>query len=182
MTKLLLQVLYETFGKRSITLSNHGCTQKIQFKIEIRLWQSQVEVARPIWALIRPSSSAHMFLVRSNYIVWNRLRAHFCLYNGLELVWSELTSVWGRSDQRPSWAILSIFVVFYWQMLSLLRINNTAFWSEPRWVSDAWGWPKPRAPSDSSCRSPHEKNWNHCRSRRFYAKLSKFILSVKNRN
>ena len=57
-------------------------------------WWTQVEVARPKWPLIKPSSSAHMFSVRSNYTVWKRLRAHFCLDNGLELAWSEVTLVW----------------------------------------------------------------------------------------
>ena len=72
---------------------------------------TQVEVARPKWPLIRRVSSAHMFPVRSNYMVWKRLRAHFCVDNGLELAWSEATLFWdglirghfglGRSDQRP---------------------------------------------------------------------------------
>ena len=51
-------------------------------------------MARQNWALIRPSSSAHMFSVHSNYMVWKRLQAHFCLDSGLELAWSEVTSVW----------------------------------------------------------------------------------------
>ena len=55
---------------------------------------NQVEVARPNWALIRPSSSADMFSMRSNYMVWKRLQAHFSLDNGLELAWSEVAFVW----------------------------------------------------------------------------------------
>ena len=35
-----------------------------------------------------------MFPVCSNYMVWKRLRAHFCLDNGLELAWSEATLFW----------------------------------------------------------------------------------------
>ena len=51
-----------------------------------------------------------MFSVRSNYMVWKKVRAHFCLDNGLELAWSGATLVWdglirvhfglGRSEQR----------------------------------------------------------------------------------
>ena len=51
-----------------------------------------------------------MFQVRSNYMVWKRLWAHFCLDNGRELAWSEATLFWdglirghfglGQSDQR----------------------------------------------------------------------------------
>ena len=79
---------------------------------------TQVEVARPKWPLIRRVSSAHMFPVRSNYMVWKRLRAHFCLDNGLELAWSEATLFWdglirghfglGRSDQRQFQAHTSL--------------------------------------------------------------------------
>ena len=55
---------------------------------------TQVEVARPKWPLIRRVSSAHMFPVRSNYMVWKRLRSNFCLDNVLELAWSEATLFW----------------------------------------------------------------------------------------
>ena len=65
----------------------------IIFSITDPAEQSQFEVARPKWSLIRPSSSAHMFSVRSNYMVCRRLRAHFCLDNSLELVWSAVTSI-----------------------------------------------------------------------------------------
>ena len=52
----------------------------------VNRYKTQVEVARPNRALSTPSSSAHMFSVRSKYtLVWKRLRAHFCLDNGLEL-------------------------------------------------------------------------------------------------
>ena len=59
-----------------------------------------------------------MFPVRSNYMVWKRLRAHFCLDNGLELAWSEATLFWdglirghfglGRSNQRQFQAHTSL--------------------------------------------------------------------------
>ena len=113
-------------------------------KSDNRKSSTQVEVARPNWALIRPSSSAHMFSVRSNYMVWKRLRAHFCLDNGLELAWSEATLVWdglirghfglGRSDQRQFQAHTSLTrdhveriffqVFFYWHSLSLVKVNK----------------------------------------------------------
>ena len=44
--------------------------------------------------LIRTFLSAHMFPVRSNYMVWKRLRAHFSLDNDLELVRSGVASAW----------------------------------------------------------------------------------------
>ena len=59
-----------------------------------------------------------MFPVRSNYMVWKRLRAHFCLDNGLDFAWSEATLFWsglirghlclGRSDQRQFQAHTSL--------------------------------------------------------------------------
>ena len=79
---------------------------------------TQVEVARPNWALIRPSLGAHMFSVRSNYMVWKRFRAHFRRDKGLEPALSEATLVWnvlirghfglGRSDQRQFQAHTSL--------------------------------------------------------------------------
>ena len=169
-------------------------------------------MARPNWALIRPSSSAHMFSVRSNYMVWKRLRAHFCLDNGLELAWSEATLVWdglirghfglGRSDQRQFQAHTSLirgrferalvwpettsseffFNFFYWHLLSLVKVNNkTPFWSKLH-LKIWWVWSEPRGPADSNYRSPQENILNQSRSRRFYAKLSKFVYSVKNIN
>ena len=88
------------------------------YAIQITINATQVEVARPKWPLIRRVSSAHMFPVRSNYMVWKRLRAHFCLDNGLELAWSEATLFWdglirghfglGRSDQRQFQARTSL--------------------------------------------------------------------------
>ena len=59
-----------------------------------------------------------MFPMRSNYMLWKRLRAHFCLDNGLELAWSEATLFWdglirghfglGQSDQRQFQAHTSL--------------------------------------------------------------------------
>ena len=146
-----------------------------------------------------------MFPVRSNYMVWKRLRAHFCLDNGLELAWSEATLFWdGRirgsfkrtlvwseadssaheSDQRPIWAnfFFKFFLFSYWLLLSLVRVNNkTAFWSELH-LKIWWVWSEPKGPADKNCRSPQKKILNQSRSRRFYSKLSKFIYSVKSIN
>ena len=143
-------------------------------------------MARPNWALIRPSSSAHMFSLRSNYMVWKRLRAHFCLDKGLELAWSEATLVWdglirghfglGRSDQRQFQAHTSLIRG---------RFERTLVWSETKSELHLkiWRvWSEPRGPADRNCRSPQEKILNQSRSRPFYAKLSKFIYSVKNIN
>ena len=61
-------------------------------------------MARSKWPLIRRVSSAHMFPVRSNYMVWKKLRAHFRLDNGLDkgldncLIRGHFGL--GRSDQR----------------------------------------------------------------------------------
>ena len=92
---------------------------------------TEVEVARPKWPLIRRVSSAHMFPVRSNYMVRKRLRAHFCLDNGLELAWSEATLFWdglirghfglGRSDQRQFQAHTSLIRG---------RVERTLVWPE----------------------------------------------------
>ena len=149
-------------------------------------------------------------------MVWKRLRAHFCLDNGLEHAWSEATLVWyglirghfvlGRSDQRQFQAHTSLIrgrfertlvwpetksseyfssfllLFFYWHLLSLVRVNNKApFWSELH-LKIRWVWSESRGPADSNCRSPQEKILNQNRSRRFYAKLSKFIYSVKSIN
>ena len=79
------------------------------FILELFQTLAQVEVARPKWPLIKPSLSAHIISVRSNYMVWRRLRTHFCLDNGLDLVWSEITSVWdgltrGSFERKLVWS------------------------------------------------------------------------------
>ena len=96
---------------------------------------TQVEVARPKWPLIRRVSSAHMFPVRSNYMVWKRLRAHFCLDNGLELAWSEATLFWdglirghfvlGRSDQRQFQAHTSLIRGWFERTLVWPETNSS---------------------------------------------------------
>ena len=86
---------------------------------------TQVEGARPKWPLIRRVSSAHMFPVRSNYMVWKKLRAHFRLENGLELLWSGVTSVWNSSDQRRLRAHFERTTLF----------ERTLVWSE---VTSVW--------------------------------------------
>ena len=183
--KILPRFVFENF--------TDNCTDNFSFIFFAH--RTQVEVARPKWPLIRRVSSAHMFRMRSNYMVWKRLRAHFCLDNGLSLVWSEVTSVWDGltrgsferqlSDQRPIWANFFssfIFVFILTFVVSGLRVNNkTAFWSELH-LKIWWVWSEPRGPADNNCRSPQEKFLNQSRSRRFYAKLSKFNFSVKSIN
>ena len=116
-----LQIMSQVINKKTNPIYNnfsiHRDTYVQKLDIKNRVG-TQVEVARPKWPLIRRVSSAHMFPVRSNYMVWKRLRAHFCLDNGLELAWSEATLFWDglirgyfgleRSDQRQFQAHTSL--------------------------------------------------------------------------
>ena len=123
-------------------------------------------------------------------MVWN-LPDQRPLWSGT--VWSEVSLLWDgliigsfkcTFDQKPSRAILflSFFCFFYWHLLSLVRVNNkTAFWSELH-LKIWWVWSEPRGAADSNCRSLQEKILNQSRSRCFYAKVFKFIYSIKGIN
>ena len=54
-------------------------------------WGGQTEVTSDQIILGR---TIYMFSVRSHYMFWKGLRAHFCLDIGLKLVWSQVTWVW----------------------------------------------------------------------------------------
>ena len=94
----------------------------------------------------------------------------------------------GRYDQRQFQAHTSlirgqferILQSFFRQMSSLLSVNNTAaFWSDP--FESLWGWWEPRIPVDGNCRSPYEKSWNHCRSKRFFHNCLSSSIQLKTR-
>ena len=143
-------------------------------------------MARPKWPLIRRISSAHIFPVRLNYMVWKRLQVNFCLIRGHFGL--------GRSDHRQFQAHTSVtsgqferiffkfFLFSYWLLLSLVRVNIKKAFSSELHLKIWWVWLEPRGPADRNCRSPQEKILNQSRSRRFYAKLSKFIYSVESIN
>ena len=134
-------LLQPSMRQQKLFLSQKGAIfyshKNSQLKMSQEKSVTQVEVARPNWALIRPSSSAHMFAVRSNYMVWKRLRAHFCLDNGLELAWSEATLVWdglirghfglGRSDQRQFQAHTSLIRGRFERTLVLPETKSSEF-------------------------------------------------------
>ena len=92
-----------------------------------------------------------MFPVRSIYMVWKRLRAHFCLDNDLEPAWSEATLFWdglirghfglGRSDQRQFQAHTSLIRGWFERTLVWPETNsseiffNFFLFSYWRWLS-----------------------------------------------
>ena len=167
---------------------------------------THVNVATPKWPLIKPSLSAHMFSVRSNYLVWKRLRAHFssgqwsgtCLIRGnFSLRWSDQRQFWvhtrliighfERTLVRADWweaDSRQFFKLFCFSTESVKKNCQESTIqknSDQSLIGILMSWPETRGPADSNCRSPLETLWNNCRSRR-YAKLSKFIYSVKNMN
>ena len=89
-----------------------------------------------------------MFPVRSNYMVWKRLRAHFCLDNGLELAWSEATLFWdglirghfglGRSDQRQFQAHTSLIRGRFERTLVWPKTNSSDIFFQVFFLFSYW--------------------------------------------
>ena len=115
-------------------------------------------------------------LIRGDFGLGRPDKRQFQAHTSLIRGGFERTLVWLETKSSK---IFSSFFVFYWHLLSLVGLNNkTAFWSELH-LKIWWVWSEPRGPAYSNCWSPQEKILNQSRSIRFYAKLSKFIYSVK---
>ena len=101
-------------------------------------------------------SNAHGAFPDRNYRVWDLVRAHNSMIRGhfgLEMVWSEVTSVWGLSDQMRSKAHISRIrgdfeLIWVWSetiskgivfdLLFFLRQQKEAFWSQTHQESDCF--------------------------------------------
>ena len=95
------------------------------------------------------------------------------------------------SDKRPIRAYTNlirgrfeaiVFRVFFNDRDCLSQESTIQQHSDNRPIESLMGWSETRGPAECNCRSPYQELWNSCRSKRYYAKLSKFIYSVKNMN